>query len=305
MGASDTWVQDQLKKAGVAARTSGLSAKESQAVIELYDAGDSSGAIGRAMGITDSTVSNHLRRHGLPVRQRGWATRQYPLRDDAFEEMTDASAYWAGFLLADGCVSDAKRITLALQASDVGHVQAWLKFLGTSERPYTLTSTKVRAQVSSPRLAAALAKHGIVPRKSSLDIHTSEALASHPAFWRGMVDGDGTITYAKGKHGPVLVLVGTPAVMSQYADYLETTILDGYRPRVLAVSSTPVIRQVRLQGRRARAVIAALWAGVPLEPGASEPVDASRPALARKLPRARAALNWRTGTEQMAAQSVR
>ncbi len=198
-------------------------------------------------------------------------------------------------------MSDTNRITLALQARDVDHVQAWLTFLGTAERHYNLTSTKVRAQVSSPRLAAALARHGVVPRKSQLDVPTSQQLANHPAFWRGMVDGDGSVTYAKGKHGPAIVLVGTPAVMAQYVEFLATSVLDGFRPRVLSVSSTKVIRQVRLEGRRARSVIAALWADVQLEPGGSVHTVPSRPALDRKLPRVRAALAWKTRTEQATA----
>jgi hypothetical protein len=89
--------------------------------------------------------------------------------------------------------------------------------------------------------------------------------------------------------------------MAQYVEFLATSVLDGFRPRVLSVSSTKVIRQVRLEGRRARSVIAALWADVQLEPGGSVHTVPSRPALDRKLPRVRAALAWKTRTEQATA----
>lgn len=297
MGVSDTWVQAQLKRAGVQVRTRGLPTQSSADIAARYVAGESTGNIARDLGLSDVAVCLHLRRHGVPVRPGGWATRIYPLLDAAFDQVTEASAYWAGFLMADGCVSDAGRITLALQVGDVDHVRAWLGFLGSPDRPVSLTENKARAQVSSPRITAALAMHGVVPRKTNRGLPASKQLALHPAFWRGMVDGDGTISFPKGKHGPAVGLVGSAVLMNQYADFLRDAVLDGFRPRVLAVSGTEVIKQVKVEGRRARAVVATLWSGVDLNGDAVDHGPTSAPALDRKLPRARAALAWLTWTE--------
>jgi hypothetical protein len=202
--------------------------------------------------------------------------------------------------MADGCVSETGRITLALQARDHGHIREWLKFLGTPERPVNTKGGKARAQVSSPRLAQALAHHGVVVRKTDAGVATSDEAAKHPAFWRGMIDGDGNITLPSGKHGPSVGLCGSRVLMEQYADFLATAVLDGFRPRVLAVHGTTVIHQVKVEGRRARAVAEALWAETEVISHADMRDDARLvfgPTLARKRPRVRAAVAWRTRTE--------
>lgn len=216
---SDTWVQGQLRKRGIAARATGKLARLDHEVAGRYLAGESTGDLGRAYGVSDVAISVCLRRQGVTVREPGWATRVYPIREDAFDRLTPDAAYWAGFLLADGCVSAAGRITLVLKAADVEHVRAWLRFMGSDDRPISNDGARARAQVSSRRVAAALAAHGVVVGKTFTNVSTSSELARMPAFWRGMIDGDGTITLAKGTHGPNVGLVGSPAIMEQYAEF--------------------------------------------------------------------------------------
>ena len=109
-----------------------------------------------------------------------------------------------------------------------------------------------------------------------------------------MVDGDGTIMPPKGKHGPVLSLVGSAKVMEQYATFVSA-VLGGYRPRVLPTSSE-VLRLVKVEGRPARQVIRVLWADV-LDPGDATRAERPGPALERKLDRVANAIRWRTKTE--------
>ncbi|GAB3259731.1 hypothetical protein [Kineosporia babensis] len=210
----------------------------------------------------------------------------------------DDAAYWAGFLMADGTISTTNRITLSLAAKDEGHIAAWLEFLGCLQVKIRIESVrfsndapekmKARAQVSSRQLAEDLARHGIVHRKSSAGLPASASLAENAAFWRGMIDGDGTLGLPKGKHGPILMLVGSLAVMEQFADFLHH-VIGGKKPNVLAVHGTSVIVQVRVNGVRTREAIHVLWDGV---------FDARQsPALDRKSQRASEAMTWRTRTE--------
>jgi transposase-like protein len=287
---SDTWVQSQLSNAGIDARASGKVLDRDDDIRERYAAGDSSAQIARDLGVSDVTVLNHLRRMKVSTRPAGWAVRRVPIRHDAFADDLDPRAsYWAGFLMADGCVAMTGRVTLVLKAGDEGHIQKWLDFLGSSETPVRIDGRRARAQISSRRIADDLARHGIVPRKTYQGIPTSDVMAASPAFWRGMVDGDGGITWPKGKHGPSLSLCGSHAVMSQFARFLVQNI-GGREPRVLDVPRTDVINRVQLEGVRAREAVTLLWEGVLGNGG-----DA--PALARKVPRAITAMGWRTGTE--------
>lgn len=302
--ASDTWVQGRLRAAGVELRPSGKLVGRTEELSERYLNGESSGQIAAALGVTDSAVLSRIKT--VPRREAGWAVRSFPVRHDAFKDPSNpAVAYWAGFLMADGCVYDTGRVTLALQERDRGHVEAWLNFLGSFDKPLqsqppssSRTHAAVRGQVSSRRIAEDLKRHGVVPRKTHAGIPASDALASQAAFWRGMVDGDGTIGLPQGKYGPVLSLCGSPVVMSQFADFLAAAIPDFRRPSVHERKDSSVIRVVQMSGVRAREGVRLLWADVDLTSSPnSRGGFSSHPCLERKVPRVRAALDWRTRTE--------
>lgn len=311
LGTSDSWVLAQVKKAGVDVRRPGKLADRREEVERRYLAGQSTADIAADLQVSDVAISRQLALGAVRLRQPGWKARKHQLRDDAFafaEQLEESeldqwrpdAAYWAGFLMADGTVSDTGRITLALAARDEEQIRAWLAFLGCPDVRVRIEAVrfrggekfKARAQVSSRRLAADLARHGIVPRKTNAGRPASAALAATPGFWRGMVDGDGTITMPKGKHGPSLALVGSPIVMDQYANFLHT-IIGGRRPRVLDAGDSKVIKLVKVEGVRAREAVRTLWADV------LSPLDgSSAPALRRKLDRVNVASTWETRTEK-------
>lgn len=296
LGVSDTWVQLQLKAYGIPTRALGKLAGLTERIAREYQQGSSTMDIAEKYGVSDVAVSNRLRLGGHSVRESGWASRKYPIRHDAFSSMSDVrAAYWAGFLMADGCISSAGRITLALADCDVHHIAAWLDFLGCPHRPIQRPLGKARAQVSSRMLTRDLAQHGIVVRKTTAGVPASRELAAKPDFWRGMIDGDGTIMPPRGKHGPSLGLVGSHVVMEQYSEFLARHVLNGYRPKVLRVPDTSVIYQVKIEGVRARMAIQILWpSDCLLQDGANR----RRPALTRKLPRVLTALDWESRTEK-------
>jgi hypothetical protein len=107
-----------------------------------------------------------------------------------------------------------------------------------------------------------------------------------------MIDGDGTIMLPKGKHGPVLSLVGSEAVMHQFAAFLESALILTKRPRVYLPHRQTVMYEVKKEGVAAREAIALLWHDV-YSQGTTK-----APALERKLSRVAAALNWSTRTER-------
>src|SRR4051812_33059121 len=123
LGTSDTWVQELARKAGVPLLGRNPGALSPAAIAERYDAGESSGEIGRDLGVTDSAVRWHLRKQGVTLRPSGWKARKYPLDEAVFDTITPTSAYWAGFMRADCCVSDEGRVSLTLHVDDVEHVR--------------------------------------------------------------------------------------------------------------------------------------------------------------------------------------
>ncbi len=106
------------------------------------------------------------------------------------------------------------------------------------------------------------------------------SLASSRHFWRGVVDGDGSIRIDRGSGIPSLSVVGSPALMRQLAGFLGGCFVDGSPPVPHRHGQSSKVLLVSLRGRRAVAAIQILYA------------DASD-ALARKRARADRAMAWR------------
>jgi hypothetical protein len=72
--------------------------------VKLYKSGLSQKKVGELLNTNQSTVSLALRENGVEIRPRT-TLRTHFLREDAFDGITEESAYWMGFLMADGYVA--------------------------------------------------------------------------------------------------------------------------------------------------------------------------------------------------------
>lgn len=234
-----------LKRRGVYRPMTGLPGRRAQRkltfaqrdeMVREYAEGATTTSLGRKYGINPSGVWMHVKKAGVS-RSRAEADdlRRFACDHGAFDAVTEASAYWAGFLMADGCVTLHKHsgrhyVTLALSVKDRHHVEAFRAFLGAEHAIRTQASNGfgrrggaahevASLSVCSDRLAAALATFGVVPRKT----HGCRVLRleNDRHFWRGMVDGDGFVTRtARGV--PFLGLVGCRPLLDQFADYARS-----------------------------------------------------------------------------------
>lgn len=107
-----------------------------------------------------------------------------------FDTLTPESAYWIGFLMADGYVSPCgKQLALRLQARDLAHLKLFRTFL-CSDHTIFPDGGNYGFMVRSERLCSALAQYGVTPRKT-FTAKVCDRLALDRDFWRGVVDGDG------------------------------------------------------------------------------------------------------------------
>lgn len=220
-------------------------------IVEGYRGGLSMYDLMRRHGGTRDTICRRLKAAGVTLRTKAERQFRLPCREDAFADAagSEAAAYWAGFLMADGCVSTnggrgGRHVILALSEVDRGHVEAFRAFLGSDhviqEIPGRACPTGVskpccRLDVVSDRLASDLARYGIVPRKSK----TAEAigLEDNRHFWRGVVDGDGNLRWSVRRNPqhtprPALQLAGSLPLLTQFAAFAARVIGATGKPHV-------------------------------------------------------------------------
>jgi hypothetical protein len=201
-----------------------------------YQAGEGLVALGKAYGFSPTSIAKACESIGITRRPAKLAP--FPVREDAFDTVTEESAYWIGFLMADGCVSRSRwgvgKISLTLKADDAGHVERFRGFLGARNK---ISYSEHRAGfgekksyrsahlvVTSNRLAEVLTGYGVTPRKSL----TARVigLEMNRDYWRGVVDGDGCISFInsrrKSRPYPQVGLIGSGDTVEQFLAFVRT-----------------------------------------------------------------------------------
>jgi hypothetical protein len=219
-------------------RAGKLTADHRAQLVAEYEGGASAATVARKYGVSQVGALRHIRarvpretRVGRMFRtafKPGRRPASAPRRGAVaavFDVVTEDVAYWVGFLMADGCVSDLGRITLNLAERDAGHVESFRAFLGLDHRIKTRPARgwggpQTVLSFGSVDMARRLASYGVVPRKGSFAAVIG--LENDRHFWRGMIDGDGWIT-GGGKH-PVIGLAGNAALMRQYVSFVRSIL---------------------------------------------------------------------------------
>ncbi len=189
-------------------------------IIRKYEGGMSARQLSFEYDVVDVTITSLLNRHGIFIRNRSDAKRTNQIKEDVFDTITEESAYWIGFILADGNVyhpkKRSKQLNIGLAAKDWEHLEKFKKFVGSNKRLY-YNNGGVFISFYSNRIVEKLAEYGIVPRKSKI-AKVPEQLKDNRHFWRGMVDGDGWVNYN------LLGLCGTFNVVSNFSTFVRSVL---------------------------------------------------------------------------------
>jgi hypothetical protein len=210
------------------------------AIVRDYVSGDGIDVVAERYKVSSQTVRRFVRAAGERVRTMSEGRREYAFDENVFNQVTEESAYWTGMLMADGSVVEEKsrspRICLGLATKDIGHVYKFRSFLKSNhpvkermmgsgpvvkaKRPYPLSYFTVR----SLRLAESLRNYGVVPNKVYRTKASSE-LEKNRHFWRGMVDGDGSISVSRKDVCPVpsVTLLGSENILIQFMSFVRSS----------------------------------------------------------------------------------
>ena len=204
-----------------------LTDEQRERIPGLYADGMDAPEIGRTLGCHSSSVYNVLKEEGINRRQ------QIACDNPGYFDQIDTpdKAYWLGFLGADGCVTgftrgtkEYLRLQVKLARKDRGHLVTLHGAL-KARRPIRdfeeesfgkMVPVSVLA-VSSPPLARALISHGIVRRKTDALEPWDGPAHLMPHYWRGLVDGDGSITI--NERGVFMQLTGSEDAAKAFAPW--------------------------------------------------------------------------------------
>lgn len=209
-----------------------------------------------------------LRESGIPERTASERNSSYTLNHNAFDDLTDEAAYWIGMLMTDGCVSDtagrSEQIILKLQRRDREHLVKFGRFL-KSDRPVLDYERLDKKGIPRPfssicfnsrQIASAIGKFGVVPRKTY--IAKAVGVEDNIHFWRGCIDGDGTVAYFS-KSSPVgypVVRFCSAGILSdQFSSFSAKTL--NIQPPKLRIKDKVVY--VDLNGDNAKRMVEILY----------------------------------------------
>ena len=164
--------------------------------------------------------------------------------DDYFNIIdSEEKAYILGFLIADGCVdSKRNRITMKLKEEDKDHLQRILSILSTGYKLYKDTTVlngktfnSYKMEIRSSQIVNALAKLGIVDRKTGVETLPTVSKELMPHLIRGIFDGDGSISFRqRGENRKIEALVNicstNKAFLEDIGKYVVGSVYTEKRP---------------------------------------------------------------------------
>lgn len=182
------------------------------------------------MTIKKYLIDNHVK---IDSNRRD---RRYKLTDCIFNKVnTQDTAYWLGFLYADGCViENNKVIQLNLSEKDMLHVETFRDFVG-STHPIRIQAavesgfaggSMCKIAFRSEKMYNDLVKLGCTPRKTN-DIRIPfnkipKGLVRH--FIRGYFDGDGCVHVRKDTGKTTVCFAGNYLFLEDIKSYFSQLV---------------------------------------------------------------------------------
>ena len=244
-----------LKRRGIVVNHPRPTKEATEKVKSLYLGGSSLNQIAPMFNTGYTTIRRILEKAGIPRRRR-----VYTANDAAFSEISPESAYWIGFLMADGCIQHPEwgmpTVKLSLQIRDKDHLEKFKRFLKAT---YPIHDIKAGMQsvlqIGSSEIASDLSKYGVVPRKAANA--KVIGLEDDRDFWRGEVDGDGCLGVLGPRRIPYLELAGSKWMMEQFKAFVQKIVPQNRTNVLKRPGSTCTLR---VNNSRAVEVIRVLYA---------------------------------------------
>lgn len=222
---------------------------------KIYRSGISAREIARTYGLSHHiAVTSALRRTTTRIRPNTEANRLYTINHKAFDEFTEQSVYWWGFIYADGAISRHKSLSIGLKETDIDHMIALSRFL-KSNAPVKIRETNLKPHkaaylyVTSQHMGTRLEELGIIAKRPAFDRilkYLPKELTHH--WLRGLFDGDGSVRAEIEHNAPGLGFCGKRPLMEFIRTYLAEHA--GTNPKLKIYQHQTGLCYLRYCGRR-------------------------------------------------------
>jgi intein/homing endonuclease len=203
-----------------------IPAKIKSEIIKLHEDGIGTTKTSEMLNVSPSTIQKYLKKNNLkPLGINRPYKNKY--NTHFFSEYTKESVYWAGFIMADGCISDTNtthNVQIMLSIKDKSHLQKLSEIINFTGPLYEYKkNNSITIRMSGKKIINDLFnKYGITKKKSLIAEFPKQLpreLYSH--FIRGYFDGDGSIY--KGS-SPTISFIGNENIVKSIRDILHETL---------------------------------------------------------------------------------
>lgn len=191
-----------------------------EVIAKEYREGISGYKIAKRHKISYMAVYRALERMGISRRNASEAHYKYSFNENAFDIMTAESAYWLGFIYADGTI-DKKRpiLRIILHKKDKIILEKFKQFLNATHPVLEFSNQRETAcfQIVSKKLIGRLNLLGVYPQKTK-EIMFPYFLPEkyYSDFIRGYFDGDGSLsTNGRNSHQVKFGITSHPEFLKQ------------------------------------------------------------------------------------------
>ena len=173
----------------------------------LIDKGDHNFCNNKCFGLWNTGKQNSEKQKRVTsIRMQGNKYRlgkspgnkKYYVYQDIFKNIDDEeSAYWLGFILADGCVTINNGYRFSIISIDEDHLFKLKTYIGYTGNLVSYTKGTHTLNVNDKKFVINLINKDVVPRKTfkvKFPTNIKENLLNH--FIRGYWDGDGSISFS-------------------------------------------------------------------------------------------------------------
>jgi hypothetical protein len=238
-----------------------------QQVKSLYEQNKTLTEISEIVGIPYKRVQRYVLASGVKVKSSLEMTRsRSSINRKAFAELDEETAYWLGWIITDGCLSDRNIVSLYLKSTDVALLEQYKQYIkpeGQLNEAVTNRDGKqfksVGISVMCSQVAENLRKHNVSSRKSLKEQLPNFDTVHHelaPVFWRATIEGDG---YIRKTRNAEIQLIGGITLLQGFKDFCEKNSLVKLGKVIRQPRDNKDFHSISYCGQDARNVMKCLW----------------------------------------------